>query len=463
MSEGRPPGSSTGGDLCVGVLRSRSSGRPEAARGLSRPHRAGSDRDEALHRRRPRGGGHRIGCSTSGAAAATTSSCSPPTAAPRSGSTRASRCSRRRSTPAARRAPTSDAGARTGEAIPLRTDSVGGCRIDRVLQHVADPAAVLSEAFRCVRPGGLLTVFEPDWLSLQFPSAGFGPDASWLANVRQPAVGRRLTDLVERAGGLVLDRVEERSVWTSLARAERLVGIAAGLQRQVERGRFTPAEARRLARGAASQGSRGPVPGDLLQGARRRPHLSAGRAGGPGTFWAVRHIAPSAPDGQVLSVATAGVVNDDRGVRGHGARTCARRSVARLGAVVVLVSLLAVASPISAAPPVRLSARLLAASAPVAAFGDGTPVSGAGSHLDPRRRAGSSRPRTSTAARPNRHSAGAVRATRAPARRIGPIPTTSTSSPRPRRATSTYGRPPRSRRGIRCTTARHRRRTSATT
>lgn len=131
-----------------------------------------------------------------------------------------------------------------GEAVPLRSASVRGCRIERVLQHVADPAAVLTEAVRCLRPGGLLTVFEPDWTQLQIPSEQFGPDATWLANVRQPRIGKALWDLVERAGCQVDDRVEELSVWTSLALAERLVSVSAGLRRRVEQGHFTPDHAR---------------------------------------------------------------------------------------------------------------------------------------------------------------------------------------------------------------------------
>ena len=131
----------------------------------------------------------------------------------------------------------------TGEAIPLRDASVGGCRIERVLQHVADPALVLSEAVRCLRPGGLLTVFEPDWSSLRITSDAFDSDASWLVRVKQPEIGRALWELVERAGCDVVDRVEELSVWSSLDLAERLISVTAGLKRQVDRGLMSAEEA----------------------------------------------------------------------------------------------------------------------------------------------------------------------------------------------------------------------------
>jgi ubiquinone/menaquinone biosynthesis C-methylase UbiE len=53
-----------------------------------------------------------------------------------------------------------------GEQLPFRAESFSGCRIERVLMHVAEPAVVVAETLRCLEPGGLVTVFEPDWQSL---------------------------------------------------------------------------------------------------------------------------------------------------------------------------------------------------------------------------------------------------------------------------------------------------------
>jgi ubiquinone/menaquinone biosynthesis C-methylase UbiE len=50
-----------------------------------------------------------------------------------------------------------------GEALPFHNESFAGCRIERWLIHVVDPSVVVTEAVRCVRPRGLITVFEPDW------------------------------------------------------------------------------------------------------------------------------------------------------------------------------------------------------------------------------------------------------------------------------------------------------------
>ena len=98
-----------------------------------------------------------------------------------------------------------------GEHVPLRDGATDGCRIERVLQHVVDPARLLLEARRCVRSGGLLTIFEPDWGTMRVESEHFDADARWLANVRHPEIGANLPELVEQAGADVMDVVEEHS------------------------------------------------------------------------------------------------------------------------------------------------------------------------------------------------------------------------------------------------------------
>jgi ubiquinone/menaquinone biosynthesis C-methylase UbiE len=51
-------------------------------------------------------------------------------------------------------------------ALDLPDGSVDRVHTDRVLQHVADPAAVLGQARRVLRPGGRAVFAEPDWDTL---------------------------------------------------------------------------------------------------------------------------------------------------------------------------------------------------------------------------------------------------------------------------------------------------------
>jgi len=130
-----------------------------------------------------------------------------------------------------------------GEHLPLRDAATDGCRIERVLQHVADPERLLCEARRCVRRTGLLTVFEPDWTTMRVVSDRFDEDARWLANVRHPDVGANLPEFVERAGAEIADIVEEHSVWRSLTRAQIGINVETALARCVERGSMSDADA----------------------------------------------------------------------------------------------------------------------------------------------------------------------------------------------------------------------------
>ena len=125
-----------------------------------------------------------------------------------------------------------------GEALPFSDGAFGGCRIERVLIHVAEPAPVLRETCRCVERGGLVTVLEPDWLRLEVTSDVLPPGVGWLSGVAHPGVGGELWRLVEEAGCQVLDRVEELSVWRSLATLERVTGFPASVDRAVAGGRL---------------------------------------------------------------------------------------------------------------------------------------------------------------------------------------------------------------------------------
>jgi SAM-dependent methyltransferase len=132
-----------------------------------------------------------------------------------------------------------------GESLPFRNGAFAGCRIERVLMHVDDPSKVLGEALRCVEAGGLVTVFEPDWTSLRVKSEILPEPAGWLSSVKHPDLGAQLWDMLEEHGCDVLDRVEELSVWRSLATLERVAGFPTAVDRAVTAGRVDRADAER--------------------------------------------------------------------------------------------------------------------------------------------------------------------------------------------------------------------------
>lgn len=97
--------------------------------------------------------------------------------------------------------------------LPLRASSVDGCRIERVLQHVVSPAAVVEEIARVVRPGGFLAAFDTDYGTY---SAETDDDAlvglpGAVVRVRHPGVGGDLVRLITDAGFELCNVVTERS------------------------------------------------------------------------------------------------------------------------------------------------------------------------------------------------------------------------------------------------------------
>ena len=88
--------------------------------------------------------------------------------------------------------------------MPFATNAFDAVRVERVLQHVADPATALAELVRVLRPAGRIVIAEPDWPDLRVPAC---PDdladdiaKRLTARIRQPELARSLTGLLEPRG-----------------------------------------------------------------------------------------------------------------------------------------------------------------------------------------------------------------------------------------------------------------------
>ncbi len=116
-----------------------------------------------------------------------------------------------------------------------------GCRIDRVLQHIADPAAAIGEMVRVLRPGGVLVAFDNDWETLTVDSADRALTRTvlnaWCDRFPSGWIGRRLVALFLQAGlgdvvtypkTLVLRDLEVADqVFSFISTAERLAEAGA--------------------------------------------------------------------------------------------------------------------------------------------------------------------------------------------------------------------------------------------
>ena len=114
-------------------------------------------------------------------------------------------------------------------ALPLGDACVDRARVDRVLQHVAEPAGVLAEVRRVIRPGGLIGLAEPDWETLVVDDVDGETSRayarSFAASIRHPAIGRSLKRLATEAGFAVRSLEVTAVVHNEFATADRGVGL----------------------------------------------------------------------------------------------------------------------------------------------------------------------------------------------------------------------------------------------
>jgi ubiquinone/menaquinone biosynthesis C-methylase UbiE len=146
--------------------------------------------------------------------------------------------------------------------LPLRDGSVDRAKVDRVLQHLRDPAQAIAEARRVLRPGGLFGMAEPDWDSVAVADEDIETSrrfADFLASrVRNATIGRELVRLCIQAG-LKVRSVEPIAVlFRDFDIADQILGLRRNAARAVLAGKLaeTNAEAwiRRLTTGPVVAG-----------------------------------------------------------------------------------------------------------------------------------------------------------------------------------------------------------------
>ncbi len=125
-------------------------------------------------------------------------------------------------------------------ALPFDDASFDACRVDRVLQHVADPAPAVREMARVLRPGGVLVAYDNDWETLTVDSADRATTRTvlnaWCDRFPSGWIGRRLVPLFLEAGLRDVDASPKTLVLRDLAMADRLYCFFATVERLAEAG-----------------------------------------------------------------------------------------------------------------------------------------------------------------------------------------------------------------------------------
>ena len=119
--------------------------------------------------------------------------------------------------------------------LPFGNSSFDGARVERTLQHVADPAAVVREVVRVTRPGCRVVAFEPDWHTLVLSGADSATSgrltADIVAHCRHPAAGTQLPSWFAAAGLLIEDAGAAVVHTRSIAVAEQIFNLGAAIDR----------------------------------------------------------------------------------------------------------------------------------------------------------------------------------------------------------------------------------------
>ena len=158
---------------------------------------------------------------------------------------------------------------RRGDAHHLDFDDLhfDGCRVDRVVQHVTDPARVLAEMVRVTSPGGRVVASEPDWGTLIVDA----PDRAVSRHVLNACsdaipngwIGRRLPGLLKDTGLTDVVVVQRGATFTSLETFDYLFRLRDAVTTVREAGVLTASDAEAWLAGLEEADRRGRFFGSL--------------------------------------------------------------------------------------------------------------------------------------------------------------------------------------------------------
>jgi SAM-dependent methyltransferase len=137
--------------------------------------------------------------------------------------------------------------------LPFDDATFDACRIDRVLQHIADPAPVVREMARVLRPEGVLVAFDSDWETLTVDSADRVLTRvvlnAWCDRFPSGWIGRRLLPLFLQAGLRDVVASPKTLVLRELDLADRIYSFFATVERLADAGIVGRDDARRWSDG----------------------------------------------------------------------------------------------------------------------------------------------------------------------------------------------------------------------
>jgi SAM-dependent methyltransferase len=163
------------------------------------------------------------------------------------------------------------------DAMPFDKASFDACRVDRVLQHVADATPLVREMVRVLRAGGSLVAYDNDWETLTVDAADRVLTRTvmnaWCDRFPSGWIGRRMVPLFLQAGLHDVVTSPKTLILPELAVADRLYCFFATVGRLADAGVVSKEDAARWSDGLRAADGEGlffsSYTGFLVRGTRR--------------------------------------------------------------------------------------------------------------------------------------------------------------------------------------------------
>ncbi len=136
-----------------------------------------------------------------------------------------------------------------GTSLPIADATLDGCRIERVLVHLSDPASLLAEVGRVLRPDARVALFEPSPATLTVEGTT-APAAAALARsirdlYRQPLAGQRLGKWLRDTGFSSVSTRQETRSFNDTEDLTKSMNVDAIWQHAIDANLITPVEVRK--------------------------------------------------------------------------------------------------------------------------------------------------------------------------------------------------------------------------
>ena len=141
--------------------------------------------------------------------------------------------------------------------LPFDDASFDACRVDRVLQHIADPAPAVRAMVRALRAGGVLVAYDNDWETLTVDCLDRELTRTvlnaWCDRFPSGWIGRRLVPLFLQSGLLDVVTYPKTLVLRELGVADRIFSLLSTAERLAEARLMQPPRRQSLVGRAANR------------------------------------------------------------------------------------------------------------------------------------------------------------------------------------------------------------------